>query len=503
MRALLRLGQRLALVLAAVLGTLVVLEVGLRVVGYAGAETRQPFRASHEFGEISGETLRALMPFDDDGTRVHLRGQDVPYARRPGVTRVLFVGDSDTAGSGVSLEQSFPMRFAGLVDEAAPGTTEIFNFGVPGMSPPGEYTFFTRHLAALRPDVVVLGLFMPNDLNFSLDDGRAPMPGSATMQESFAHVRDRFALLHFLHLRLLAASGRGGALAYEVARHDPALLPYALSHRGLHARRYDLGELLTYLVEDVPLTDAMWAAVEDVFRRFQNLGAERGFQFVVAILPAGSPVFARLHVEGMTDVVEQVNRFAGETFTPADFDVHKATRRVRAICRRTGTLCVDPTDRMRGTPPERFYGLGNHHSAEMFALVGDELFLHWDAGARRFVAPDRASTPRGGTDQTGSSCRPSCRRIALTASSPAVTAASISMAGVGSATQSPASTSRGCSVSTPGRDARIPTWKAVKLRFTCRCSPSNRPPRRPGTYANSSSFSTGATSASSVPSGTA
>jgi hypothetical protein len=397
MRRLLRILQRLVLLIGALVLALGALEIGLRVVGYAGAESRQPFRRSEEFGEISADVLRQLMPFEDDGTRVHLRGQDVPYARRPGVARVLVLGDSDTAGAGVSLEESYPMRFAGRVDAAAPGTAEIFNFGVPGMSPAGEYTFFTRHLATLRPDVVVMGLFMPNDLNFSLDDGGRHAPGAAAPRGAFLRVRDRVALLHFLHLRLLAASGRGGALTYEQARDDPALLPYALSHRGLHARRYDVGELLTYLVEDVPLTDAMWAAVEDVFQRFGRLADTSAFQFVVVLLPAGSPVFGRLHVEGVPDILERQNRFADETFTESDFDVHKATRRVLALCQRTGTLCIDPTPRLHGTPPERFYGRGNHHSAEMFAVIGDEMFRHWDARTRRFrpVAPAPATSAHG------------------------------------------------------------------------------------------------------------
>jgi hypothetical protein len=385
MRVLLRILQRFALVLGALLAALVALEIGLRAVGYEGAETRQPFRFSHEFGEISSDVLRQLMPFDDDGTRVHLRGQDVPYARRPGVTRVFFIGDSDTAGMGVSLEQAFPAHFARRVEASAPGTVDVVNFGVPGMSPVGEYRFFTRHLAALRPDVVVMGLFMPNDLSFCLDDGQDHAPDGAALRESFLHVRDRFALLHFLHLRLLAASGRSGALTYEQARHDPALLPYALSYRGLHARRYDVGELLTYLVEDVPLTDAMWAALEDVLRRFRRLADANDFQFAVVLLPAGSPVFGRLHVEGVPDILERQNRFAGETFTEADFDVDKATRRVLDACRRTGTLCIDPTPRMRGTQPERFNGLNTHHSAEMFVLIGEEVARHWDPSARRLT----------------------------------------------------------------------------------------------------------------------
>jgi hypothetical protein len=90
---LLRIAQRLGLLVGGVVLALATLEFGLRIVGYEGAATRQPFRLSHEFGEISSDVLRQLMPYDDDGTRVHLRGQDVPYARRPDFARVLFLGD--------------------------------------------------------------------------------------------------------------------------------------------------------------------------------------------------------------------------------------------------------------------------------------------------------------------------------------------------------------------------------------------------------------------------
>jgi lysophospholipase L1-like esterase len=112
-------------------GLLLLLECGLRIVGTIRSDV-------YGGGERS---------FDDAG---HLT-VDVPQIATRAGKRVLFVGDSNTFGVGVRTEESF----VEVIERLLPGVQAI-NLGVSGYSSYQGRMVLERHLATLRPDVVVV-----------------------------------------------------------------------------------------------------------------------------------------------------------------------------------------------------------------------------------------------------------------------------------------------------------------------------------------------------------
>ncbi len=92
-------------------------------------------------------------------------GELRPAERRPGVPRVVVLGDSFTFGWGIGHEHAWPA----LVDAALPDV-EVLNFAVPGQNTWLELEHYRRTARGWRPDVVLVGWY----LNDALIDRRSP-----------------------------------------------------------------------------------------------------------------------------------------------------------------------------------------------------------------------------------------------------------------------------------------------------------------------------------------
>lgn len=87
------------------------------------------------------------------------RGPEVDFDKPPGKRRVVCLGDSFTFGEGVRVEDAWPAQVGALLGDGY----EVINAGVQGMGTPEEVAYFDSHCAILDPDVVVVGFFM-NDV---------------------------------------------------------------------------------------------------------------------------------------------------------------------------------------------------------------------------------------------------------------------------------------------------------------------------------------------------
>jgi len=93
--------------------------------------------------------------FPEAGVRINalgLRGPDVAVAKRPGVLRVLCLGDSCTFGG----PHPYPEMLQAILDRDAPGRFEVLNGGVIGYSSLHGLEWFERELSRLDPDIVTL-----------------------------------------------------------------------------------------------------------------------------------------------------------------------------------------------------------------------------------------------------------------------------------------------------------------------------------------------------------
>ncbi|MCC7424549.1 MAG: hypothetical protein IT428_30140 [Planctomycetaceae bacterium] len=95
------------------------------------------------------------------------RGPEIPFDRTTaGVRRFLVVGDSFVAGHGVGEDDLFTAQWQRRLDESRGEgpRSEVINLGRTGTSTLGELRLYRAIGRRFRPDVVVLCLYLGNDL---------------------------------------------------------------------------------------------------------------------------------------------------------------------------------------------------------------------------------------------------------------------------------------------------------------------------------------------------
>jgi lysophospholipase L1-like esterase len=129
------------------------------------------FKSSEVLPYRLRENYQGRLATVDFDTTVHInslgyRGQDFTV-EKTGAARVLVIGDSFTFGWGVNDEDTYPARLQRLLAEQANGKRiEIINAGFAACySPDTYYLYLKTEGLALQPDLIVVGLFVGNDLD--------------------------------------------------------------------------------------------------------------------------------------------------------------------------------------------------------------------------------------------------------------------------------------------------------------------------------------------------
>ena len=87
-------------------------------------------------------------------------------------TRILFLGDSFIFGQGVAAEQSMPAMVQRYL-AAARSSAIVFNAGVPGYGTRQEELWLREYGPQVKPNLVVLGVFLGNDLVDNITSSRS------------------------------------------------------------------------------------------------------------------------------------------------------------------------------------------------------------------------------------------------------------------------------------------------------------------------------------------
>lgn len=365
MRAASRLRRAVFATAAVVLGMLAALilcEVGLRVAGYAGADERLERRFDIRYGTVRKDSW--IFDFAID-RRIHraveLAGQVIPLDKPEGERRVLFLGDSATEGAFVPRDAAYPARFQRLLDQRNPdNAVRAINAGVWGMTTIDELHLLEDRLLPLKPDVVVLGLFMANDINFNL--GHRERRADYSVPRLVNFLRQHSALGHFLFLTAQALGSRVRVLR---AATTPRWVPVELTlidARGFHMLSYPAGEAALYFRRPSALAERAFAVLESVLGQFRALGRARGFEPRVLLIPTPSAVEGHLRILHHPNIVAELAS-EGVTLDPDELDFALPTRRVLAICTRLSLPCVDATPRFRRIGRRAFFPADEHPTA--------------------------------------------------------------------------------------------------------------------------------------------
>jgi hypothetical protein len=236
-----------------------------------------------------------------------------------------------------------------------------------------EYHLLADKLLPLAPDVVVIGLFMSNDINWNL--GHAQKRLHYAMPRWLDLARQHSALAHCLFLQALALNQR-----YRIAASDrlgARWLPLQLGlvdSYGLSMLSYPAGELALYMRKPSTLADEAFAVLEDVLAQFIALGRKHAFAVRVLLIPTPSATLGRLAILHHPDLLHEL-RTQGVDISQDQLDFGLPTRRVLEICERLALPCVDPTARFRQLGLSAFFAGDEHpsiagHDALAHALLG-------------------------------------------------------------------------------------------------------------------------------------
>jgi len=119
------------------------------------------------FTMAPGRDIRFIDEEFDTRVRIGPDGFRNPVARTPdraGRPRVLALGDSFTFGYGVEAEEAWPAALKGELRARGLAQAEVINAGIVAYGPDQEMDLLRELLPRWRPDIVVLALYLGNDV---------------------------------------------------------------------------------------------------------------------------------------------------------------------------------------------------------------------------------------------------------------------------------------------------------------------------------------------------
>lgn len=94
-----------------------------------------------------------------------LRSPEISPQKAENTLRILFLGDSYTIGWGVRENQAFPRVVEKNLQQIYPDKKiEVINAGLIGTGPSYDYLFYKNEGINLKPDIVVVGTYLYNDI---------------------------------------------------------------------------------------------------------------------------------------------------------------------------------------------------------------------------------------------------------------------------------------------------------------------------------------------------
>lgn len=121
------------------------------------------FLSIYEKGNYDWENFDSRLGWDAKTPETRFRGQSIEKTKKPGVQRILFIGDSYTRGNEVKNDETFPYYVSQMLPEK-----EILNMGVSGYGLDQTYLKFKYDGCQYDPDIVMVGINYSNYIRASL-----------------------------------------------------------------------------------------------------------------------------------------------------------------------------------------------------------------------------------------------------------------------------------------------------------------------------------------------
>ncbi len=356
---------RVALSLIAVLGTLLLLEAGVRLLAPQDLHywDSRPFRrlqpASPHFVENIPGSRAIFLGVPVSINSLGLRGDEVSVPKPPRTVRVLVVGDSATFGYGIPVEATYAKVLEKRLNQNASSGMryEVLNGGALGGSL-GDYLHFLNSKAdTLQPDIVVVGVSL-NDI---------------LVYDSAGGVSEQDAEWHGSRLPVPRRANQ------FLLRHSQL---YLLCYSRLKSSLYGFGLLdinkmqgSNYVALAPPSSyqEQAWQSSTAMLERISILCRQRGYRLLLLVIP----MQMQMSAADLQFYREKYRLHLGDAVLSAE-----PQRRLRTFAATFGIPFVDPLPAFRAHPSREMY-LHNrmipadpaHPSAQGNQVIAEEI-LH-------------------------------------------------------------------------------------------------------------------------------
>jgi lysophospholipase L1-like esterase len=262
-----------------------------------------------------------------------LRGPEVGPKRR---LRILALGDSFTFGVGARQEETWPARLAEILG------AEVLNAGAPGFGVPDAVAWYERYGSELDPDVVVLAVFLANDLQDASPDQPkvAVVDGALVVPGETGGLR-RWLYYHSHLFRLFKSSVLEGGLRTRLGLREPWAVRELRSELSMYSPT---------------LAEELQRGAEITEQAVRRLEGKKVLAVLIPSLPQVDPakwqaVLAQLGLD------------------PAQHDPLRPNRLFRGIFERHGVPVLDLTDTFRKAGKRIYYPIDQHLTPEGYELM--------------------------------------------------------------------------------------------------------------------------------------
>ena len=262
-----------------------------------------------------------------------LRGPEVGPKRG---LRILALGDSFTFGVGAKQEETWPARLSEMLG------AEVLNAGAPGFGVPDAVAWYEAHGKQLDPDMVVLTVFLANDLQDASPDQPkvAVVDGQLVVPGETGGLR-RWLYYHSHLFRLLKSSVLEGGLRTALGLREPWAVRELRSEFAMYSPN---------------LPEELRAGAEATERAVARLEGKKVLAVLVPSLPQVDP--ARWNA-----VLAQLGLDARE------HDPLRPNRLFREMFERHGIPVLDLTESFRKAGRKIYYPIDQHLTPEGYELL--------------------------------------------------------------------------------------------------------------------------------------
>lgn len=295
------------------------------------------------------------------------RDKERRFERRSNVPRIVALGDSLTYGAGVQYDETFVALLEGGLQVRFPGA-EVINLGVPGWELPQEFHLLKDYGVRFQPDLVLLNLFVGNDIEKRRGAFREE-PFVVAGRSFYVHTtgnrwhdtlgQDRWFLYHNLNYL-------GTMLGLHIRRWIGDDEPRTDFEPPLRTRTGYLKELDErtdiYLKEYLADTQVSWDRAKKTLNEIREFLAQTDIRFLIVLIPDHIQVDQVLQSEYLRAIGVSRDRY----------DFRKPQRLLQEWCHSAAVPCANLLPVLtQDSEPARLYFLTD---------------LHWTADGHRVAA---------------------------------------------------------------------------------------------------------------------